>query len=82
MPATITPQQVEQTIADALARFGANTAHLAPETTFEQLDVDSLDLVELAQVIEDEYGITMENSDVAQLRTIEDAVALVVARAS
>jgi acyl carrier protein len=82
MPATITPQQVEQTIVDALSRFGANTAHVTPETTFEQLDVDSLDLVELASVIEDEYGLEIENKDVAQLRSIEDVVALVVARTS
>jgi acyl carrier protein len=82
MPATITSNQIEQTIVDALNRFGANTAHLTPETTFEQLDVDSLDLVELAAVIEDEFGVTIENSDMAQLRSVGDVVELVVARTS
>jgi acyl carrier protein len=82
MHTTVTSQQVEQTIVDALTRFGANTAHITPETTFEQLDVDSLDLVELASVIEDEYGVTIENKDVAELRTIEDTIALVVSRTS
>jgi acyl carrier protein len=82
MPATITAQEVERTIVEALGRFGINTAHVTPGTTFEQLDVDSLDLVELGSVIEDEYTVTIDNSDLAQLRTIEDAVALVVARTS
>jgi acyl carrier protein len=82
MPATITSNQIEQTIVDALTRFGANTTHLTPETTFEQLDVDSLDLVELAAVIEDEYAVTIENSDMAQLRSVGDVVELVVARTS
>ena len=34
------------------------------EATFEELDIDSLDLAELAQVVEDEYGVEITGDDV------------------
>ena len=52
------------------------------EARFEDLDVDSLDLAELAQIAEDEFGVKIESSDVEGLKTVGDAVELVSARAS
>ena len=51
------------------------------EATFEELDVDSLDLVELAQIVEDEYGVELKGDDVKDLKTVGDVIELVVARA-
>jgi acyl carrier protein len=82
MPTTITPTQVEQVIVDAIAKFGPDPSEVTPDATFETLDVDSLDLVELAQIVEDEFAVKLESDDVAKLKTVGDAIELVVARAS
>ena len=50
--------------------------------TFEELDIDSLDLVELAQIVEDEYGVVLKGEDMKELKTVGDAVDLIVARAA
>jgi acyl carrier protein len=61
--------------------MGTEGAAISREATFEELDIDSLDLVELAQVIEDEFGVLIEGEDVKALRTVGEAIDLVVARA-
>ena len=52
---SVTTDQVEARVVDALASFGPDKSQITRESTFEELDVDSLDLVELAQIVEDEY---------------------------
>ena len=81
MPTQVTTQSVEQVIFDGLSELGAE-GDMTREATFEDLDVDSLDLVELSQIIEDEFGVELEGDDVKDLRTVGDAIDLVVARAS
>ena len=44
-------------IFDGLAEVGAEPDEISREAKFEALDVDSLDLVELAQIVEDEFGV-------------------------
>ncbi len=43
---------------------------LTPETTFAQLDLDSLDLVDMAMACEDRFGVTVEVNE--NLKTIGD----------
>ena len=50
-------------------------------STFEELDIDSLDLVELAQVVEDDYGVVLKGEDMKELKTVGDAIDLIVSRA-
>lgn len=49
------------------------------DTTWEQLEVDSLDLVELVQSLEDEYGVRIEDEKLKEVKTVGDAVRLVIA---
>ena len=44
--------------------------------------MDSLDLVELAQIVEDDYGVELADSDLDKLETVGDAIDLIAARAS
>jgi acyl carrier protein len=81
MPATITTDTVEKTIADALAQFGVEPSAISLESTFEELDVDSLDLTEVAQIIEEEYGVQLKGEDMKNIKTVGDAVDLVVSKA-
>ena len=80
-PTTITREQIEQRVLSALEEFGADPAELAPDASFEALDVDSLDLVELGQIVQEEYGVEIKGEDMPKLKTVGDAVALVVERA-
>ena len=80
MPA-VTTQQVESRVIEALASFGPDADQITPGSTFEELDIDSLDLVELAQIVEDEYGVMLKGKDMKELRTVGDAIDLIVSRA-
>jgi acyl carrier protein len=82
MPATATQESVEKTVIEAIAKLGPEPDEVTREATFEQLDVDSLDLVEVAQVVEEEYGVALKGEDMEKLKTVGDAIDLVVSRAS
>ena len=47
---------------------------LTAETTFEELELDSLDLVDMTMACEDTFGVTIELSD--DLKTIGDLLDL------
>jgi acyl carrier protein len=81
MPATVTTQDAERVVFNGLAEVGAEEDSISRDATFEQLDVDSLDLVEVAQVVEDELGVELRADDVKELRTVGDTIDLIVAKA-
>ncbi len=81
MSATITTEQVQTVVYDALVEFGPSRDELSREASFEALDVDSLDLAELSQVVEERFGVRLKGDDVAQIKTVGDAIDLVVAKA-
>jgi acyl carrier protein len=55
---------------------GAETAELG--TQWAELDVDSLDLVELVKALEDEYGIQIHDDELKPIKGVGDAVALTI----
>jgi acyl carrier protein len=77
---TATREQIEQRVFKALEEFGAEPDQIGPDADFESMDVDSLDLVELAQVVEDEYGVQLKGEDMEGIRTVREAVDLVVSK--
>jgi len=78
---TVTPQAVEKTITEAMPQFGVDPSEVSREATFEQLDVDSLDLAEISQIIEEEYGVALKGEDMKKIQTVGDAIDLVVSKA-
>jgi acyl carrier protein len=80
MAATVTPQDIEATIIENLVSFGADPDDVTRDATLEAIDVDSLDLVELTQVVEETYDIDLEGADFKSVATVGDVVDLVVAR--
>ena len=81
MSATITAEQVESVVYDALVELGPTRDQLKRDATFEALDVDSLDLAELSQVVEEQFGVRLRGDDVAQIKTVGDAIDLIVEKA-
>ena len=79
---SVTPEAAQKVITDALADVGAERDAITLDATFEALDVDSLDLAEVSQVIEEELGVRIGGKDVAAIKTVGDAVDLVVSRAA
>lgn len=80
--ATITKDQIEDRVKEAVASFGPEPEDVTRDATFESLDVDSLDLVELGQIVQEEYGVELKSDDMPKLKTVGDAVDLIAARAS
>jgi acyl carrier protein len=79
---TVSEDKVFETIANALAELGAERDQITRESSFESLDVDSLDLVEVGQVIQDQFGVEIKADDLKSVGTVGEIVALVVERAS
>ena len=82
MATAITEENVQKTVYEALPQFGVEETEISRGATFEQLDVDSLDLAELSQIIEDEHGVQLKGDDVGKIKTVGDAIDLVVSRAA
>lgn len=79
---TAIKDQVSERVISALVEFGEERENVKPESRFEELDIDSLDLVELAQVIEDEYEIEVTDADMDKIETVQDVVDFVAERQS
>src|SRR3954447_9284606 len=77
---TATKDQVSERVVAALVEFGEEPENVKPDSRFEDLDIDSLDLVELAQVIEDEYKIEVTDADMDKIATVQDVVDFVAER--
>lgn len=75
-----TPEAVAEELEKALTEMGAEMDGYTRDSSFEDLDVDSLDLVELAQVVEDEFGVQLSGDDMKELTTVGDAIDMVVSR--
>jgi acyl carrier protein len=74
-----TEDQVLTRVREELAAIkvpGAEDATL--ETQWSELDVDSLDLVELVKALEDEYGIQINDEELKPIKGVGDAVALTI----
>jgi len=81
MSTTTDTARIEQVVFESLETFGAEKSEINREAGFEKLDVDSLDLAELAQIVEDEFGVAIKSTDVEQLKTVGDVIDLIAARA-
>jgi acyl carrier protein len=81
MPTQVTTDNVEKVIFDGMVELGTERDELSREATLEDLDVDSLDLVELAQIVEDEFGVELRGDDVKDVKTVGEVIDLVVAKA-
>jgi acyl carrier protein len=46
----------------------------------DDLDVDSLDLVEVAMTLEDVYSLTLQEDEMDNIKTVGDIVSLIEAR--
>ena len=54
-------------------KFGIDEAQITADTRIiEDLGADSLDVVELLMTLEDDYGITIPDDEIQEIKTIGD----------
>lgn len=73
-------ETVEDFLMDALASMGPDRSEISRERTFEELDIDSLDIVEMAQIIEEKWDLVIDPEDFKGIETVGPAIDLVVKR--
>lgn len=74
-----TTTNIDEFVITTLQNFGTE-AEVTPDATLAALDVDSLDLAELAQLVEEEHGVTLESKDLKEIATVGDVIELIKAR--
>jgi acyl carrier protein len=78
MAAVPTDQEALDAIREELTNIkvpGAESAE--PDQTWADLDVDSLDLVEVVKALEDRYDVQIADGRLKSIATVGDAAALV-----
>jgi len=69
--------ELKEIVKDLL---GADEAKITPEARFrEDLEADSLDLVELIMAFEDKFGAEISDEDAQKITTVGDAVTYIEA---
>jgi acyl carrier protein len=68
-------------VRESLESFGAEPAAITREAELASLDIDSLDLAELSQIVEEQFGVNLTSADVKTIVTVGNAIDLIVARA-
>ena len=59
-------------------QFGIDTDAIGEDTDIvADLGADSLDVVEMMMALEEEYGITIDDAKIAELKTVGDVAACV-----
>lgn len=72
--------QVEERVREILGSLGADLSDVTRETRLEDMDVDSLDLIELAQIMEDEHKLALTADDFEGVQTFGDTLDVVAKR--
>lgn len=63
--------KISEVAADVL---GVDVADISDETTFDDLDADSLERLQLVTAIEDEFDLEIDDETLLSLNSVADAV--------
>jgi acyl carrier protein len=73
-------QDVQEFVFESLVSFGPEPEDVNREATLESLDIDSLDITELGQLVEEKYGVRLKPDDFENVSTVGQAVDVIVAK--
>jgi acyl carrier protein len=74
---------IDEKVIDIIVdKLGVERSEVTPEASFvDDLGADSLDLVELIMAMEEEFGMEIADEDAEKLRTVQDVISFISARA-
>ncbi len=65
-----------------MEQLACNADQIRPDANLgEDLDCDSIDIIEITMMIEDELDIVLEDDEVIQCQTVQNLINLVVSKA-
>ena len=75
---------IEDKVIDIIVdKLGVERSEVTPEAVFvDDLGADSLDLVELIMAMEEEFGFEIADEEAEKLRTVQDVISFIKARAA
>jgi acyl carrier protein len=75
---------IEEKVIDIIVdKLGVERSEVTPEAVFiDDLGADSLDLVELIMAMEEEFGMEIADEEAEKLRTVQDVINFISARAA
>ncbi len=76
---TVTTEDIRTGLAEILEEVaGVLPADATMEKSFtDDLDVDSLSMVEIATAVEDKFGVAIPDDELANIKTVGDAVSFI-----
>ncbi|MFG2647085.1 acyl carrier protein [Streptomyces sp. NPDC048436] len=78
--ATVTQKIKTHLVSVLSGKFGLPEDEVLSGASFEELDIDSLILVELGLILRKEMGIVLEEGELKSSFTLDDAVAVIEAK--
>ena len=76
MSSDINVEEVEAKVIEIVSeQMGVDKGEISRDTSFiNDLNADSLDIVELVMALEEEFGISIPDEEAENIRTVGDAV--------
>ncbi|MFI5781313.1 acyl carrier protein [Nocardia sp. NPDC051570] len=69
---------IRDDIADfLLAHYEIDLGEVPPDATMEDIGLDSLGVLSIADLIETKYGISLDDERIASVRTFSDLIGLI-----
>ena len=73
-------ESVEKVVFDALVEFGFERDQISMDVSPVDLDVSSLDVVELMQIVEHEFGVKVQAQQVHECETLGQLINLITSQ--
>lgn len=79
MSEAVTTEEIFASVVAAIVEINPDleAGQITQQTLFEDIDIDSLDLVEIAQILGDKYGVELKSDALDETKTVGDAVGLI-----
>ncbi|WP_406327071.1 acyl carrier protein [Streptomyces sp. NBC_00203] len=78
---TATRESLTAFVLESLADFGADPDAITLDAAFDDLEIDSLDLVELGQSVKKRFGVHVRPKDMDDVKTVGEALDVMFATA-